>query len=220
MVCRLNFYNQQDTVIQTSKQHIIYQTLSQVCKKGTLSLRPFDGSTQSAWFTHRMGTTKLYRMIHDTLFFVLPDNLATDRLFANAHADLGSGNTSIIDSRTHDRDSRCFILSYLTYPYQPEGKIKTNDRTSAARLSHFDPWRHDNVKTKSPSRISTNSGFSGSHFSFFCNIKCGTLWWATQNNPLIVREWNRKIRPSRSPFVITRQASWCQSVILETDFSI
>ena len=32
-------------------------------------------------------------------------------------------------------------------------------------------------------------------------------------------EWYRKIRPSRSPIVITRQASWCQSVIIGTDFS-
>ena len=32
--------------------------------------------------------------------------------------------------------------------------------------------------------------------------------------------WDRKIRSSRSPFAITRQASWCQSVILGTDFSI
>ena len=32
--------------------------------------------------------------------------------------------------------------------------------------------------------------------------------------------WDRKICPSWSPFVITRQASWCQTVILWTDFSI
>ena len=74
MVCRLNFYNQQDTVIQTSKQHIIYQTLSQVCKKGTLSLDQFHDSSHSAWFIHRTETTKLYTMIHDTLFNVLTDN--------------------------------------------------------------------------------------------------------------------------------------------------
>ena len=32
--------------------------------------------------------------------------------------------------------------------------------------------------------------------------------------------WDRKICPSWSPIAITRQASWCQSVILRTDFSI
>ena len=39
-------------------------------------------------------------------------------------------------------------------------------------------------------------------------------------NPLFVWGWDRKIRPLQSPFVITRQALWCQSGILGTDFSI
>ena len=41
-----------------------------------------------------------------------------------------------------------------------------------------------------------------------------------KKNPLLMWGWGRKIRPSRSQFVITRKASWCQSVILGTDFSI
>ena len=41
-----------------------------------------------------------------------------------------------------------------------------------------------------------------------------------RKNLLFVWGWYRKICPSRSPFVITQQASWCQSVILVTDFSI
>ena len=41
-----------------------------------------------------------------------------------------------------------------------------------------------------------------------------------KKNPLYVWGWDRKIRPLQSPFVITRQASWWQSVILGTDFSI
>ena len=41
-----------------------------------------------------------------------------------------------------------------------------------------------------------------------------------KKNPLFVWGWDRKIRPSWSPFVITQHASWCQSVILGTDFSI
>ena len=36
---------------------------------------------------------------------------------------------------------------------------------------------------------------------------------------LIVWGWNRKFRASRTPFVITRQASWCQTVIIGTEFS-
>ena len=57
-------------------------------------------------------------------------------------------------------------------------------------------------------------------FFMFFQYKMRYLVVSKKKNPLFVWEWNRKIRPSRSPFVITRQASWCQSVILGTDFSI
>ena len=41
-----------------------------------------------------------------------------------------------------------------------------------------------------------------------------------KNNPLFMWGWDRKICPTWSPFVITQQALWCQSMILGTDFSI
>ena len=41
-----------------------------------------------------------------------------------------------------------------------------------------------------------------------------------EKKPLFTRGPDRKIRPSRLPFVITRQASWCQMVILRMEFSI
>ena len=59
--------------------------------------------------------------------------------------------------RTPDRDFRCFhpreiILFYLTYPYQPLGKIrKTNRHTSAPGWTHVDPWCLCNVKITSTS---------------------------------------------------------------------
>ena len=57
-------------------------------------------------------------------------------------------------------------------------------------------------------------------FFYVFSIKIGYFVVSKKNNPLYVWGWDRKFRPSRLPFVITRQASWCQSVILGTDFSI
>ena len=41
-----------------------------------------------------------------------------------------------------------------------------------------------------------------------------------KKNPLFVWRKDRKICPSGSPFVTTRQASWCQTAIIGTEFSI
>ena len=46
------------------------------------------------------------------------------------------------------------------------------------------------------------------------------LAMSKKKNPLFVWGWDRKTRPSRLPFAITRRTSWCQSVIIGTDFSI
>ena len=48
-------------------------------------------------------------------------------------------------------------------------------------------------------------------FSSFFHYKWGIKWWVSKKNPLY---YSCEIGPSRSPFGITRQASWCQSVIL------
>ena len=54
----------------------------------------------------------------------------------------------------------------------------------------------------------------------FLKHKMRYLMQRKKKNPLFAWGWDRKVRPSRPPFVITRQASWCQTVILGTDFSI
>ena len=56
-------------------------------------------------------------------------------------------------------------------------------------------------------------------YTFF-QYKMRYLVVSKKKNPLFMWEWDRKFCPSRSPFVITRQASWCQWMILGTDFSI
>ena len=57
-------------------------------------------------------------------------------------------------------------------------------------------------------------------FFMFFQYKMQYLVVSKKKNPLLLLGWDWKIRPWRSPFVITRQASWCQSVIFWTDFSI
>ena len=51
-------------------------------------------------------------------------------------------------------------------------------------------------------------------------MKMWYLMVAKKKNPLVIWRWDRKIHPSESPFVITGQASWCETVILGTDFPI
>ena len=84
---------------------------------------------------------------------------------------------------------------------------------------YVDPWHRCKVKMTSPCRISSR-GQDFLDFQCFSNIKCGTTWWARKRIHYWCERCDRKIHPSRSPFVITRQASWCQLVILGTDFSI
>ena len=63
------------------------------------------------------------------------------------------------------------ILSLSHIPVPALGKDKkTNSRTSAARRLHVDPWRHWNIKMRSPCRISAFSGFSRSLFLCFFPI--------------------------------------------------
>ena len=51
-------------------------------------------------------------------------------------------------------------------------------------------------------------------FFMFFQYKMRYLVVSKKKNPLFVWGWDRKIYPSRSLFVTTRQASWCQSLIL------
>ena len=112
-----------------------------------------------------------------------------------------------------------FVLTHVRWFYL---KIKTNSCMLVARWPHICLWCHCKVKITSPCCISAYSGFSGSLFLKFFQYKMRYLVVSNcrKFNPLFVWGWDRKIRPSWSPFVITLQALWCQSVILRTDFSI
>ena len=123
-------------------------------------------------------------------------------------------NDGFYFSRTPDRNFRC------THPYQPMGKIKKRTaarRPHAGRKSFHDAtimlkWRH-HIACQ---RI---LDFLEVFFMFFLyNMRY--LVVSKNKNLLFVWGWDRKIHPSWSPFAITRQALWCQSVILGTDFSI
>ena len=112
-------------------------------------------------------------------------------------------------SCTSDRNFRCFytceiILSHIPVP--AHGK----DKWTAARWPHVDSWRHCNVKITSPCHVSVYFGFSWESFSCFFQYKMRYLVVSKKKNPLFVWRWDEKIRPSWSPFVITRQALWCQ----------
>ena len=104
------------------------------------------------------------------------------------------------------------VLPISHIPYQPEGKMK-NKQPHAGRKSIRDvivmlKWRH-HVASQ---RIQY---FLEVFYIFFFNIKWGIYVVVSEKkNPLFVWGWDRKIRPSGSPFVITRQASWCQTLIL------
>ena len=95
----------------------------------------------------------------------------------------------------------------------PRERWKTNSRTLAARRVRY--------VIVSACRISAYSGFSGSLFHIF-QYKWGIEWWARKRIHYSCEDGieNPSLRPSRLPIVITRQASWCQSMILGTDFSI
>ena len=68
--------------------------------------------------------------------------------------------------------------------------------------------------------LRNRSAYSGTSRNPFLNIEMQYLMASKKKNALFVWGLDIKVHPSRSPFVITRQASWCQKVILETDFSI
>ena len=71
-------------------------------------------------------------------------------------------------------------------------------------------WRHCDMSHLSVFRNS---------FKHFCNINMRYLIVSKKKNQFFMWGWDRKIRTSRSPFVITQQASWCHTVIPRMDFS-
>ena len=121
-----------------------------------------------------------------------------------------SRSLKITYSRTLDWNLCCFypwdisISHNCTSPWE---RLKMNSRTSVARWPHVDPWRHWIVIMTSPRRISANSGFSLSLVHVLkIHYSCGG--------------GIEKSVPHDHHLSIIWQASWCQSVILWTDFPI
>ena len=126
---------------------------------------------------------------------------------------------------TPDWGFRCFypyekILSHIPHT-TTRGK---DEKRTAARWRHIHLWCHCNVKMTSPCHMYVASqhiqNFLEAFFMFFFQFEMRYLVVSKKKNPLFVWGWDRKIRPSRSPFVITPQASCSQTVILGKDFFI
>ena len=119
-----------------------------------------------------------------------------------------------------DWDFRCFYPCKIFLSHTPVpalGKDKKNEQPHAGRTSIRDvivmlKWRHHVASQRIQDYLEV-------FIMFFSNIKIRYLVVSKKKNPLFVRGWDRKICHSRS-FVIARQASWCQSATLGTDFSI
>ena len=107
---------------------------------------------------------------------------------------------------------------YLTYPILIRGK----KAWTTTLWPHVDPWRHRNVKirhhVKCMSHLALFRIFGGLFPCFFFQYKMGYLVVSKIKYPYFVWGWYRKTRPLGSPLVITRQALWCQSVILDMGF--
>ena len=102
-----------------------------------------------------------------------------------------------------------FYLSHMPIPTRGKDKKRT-----ATRRPFVDQWHDCNVIW---SHHVISQGFLAAFF-MFSQYKIRYLVVSKKNNPLFVWGWDRKICPSWSLFGITRQASWCQSVMLGTVF--
>ena len=114
-------------------------------------------------------------------------------------------------SRTPNQDISSFYPCEIINSNIPIPARRKDKKWAAACRRHVDPWHHCNVKIMSQDFLEV--------FFMFFQYKIRYFVVSKKMNPLFVWGWDRKIRPSWSPFVITRQASWCQLVILRTDFS-
>ena len=115
----------------------------------------------------------------------------------------------------------------LTYVLLPVYAVK-HILAFRIRISEILPWdrksylAHAILPRTSSNAIMLNCilAYSGTSGSLYKNKWIDKNSGELENNPFFVWGYDRKIRPSRSPFVSTRQASWCQTAILGTDFSI
>ena len=125
-------------------------------------------------------------------------------------------------SRTPDSDFRCFypckiILSHIPVPARGKDKKRTATRQPHAfRTSICDVIV--GLKLSHPVASQRIQDFLDVFFIFF-KYKMRYLVVSKKKNTLFLLGWDRKTSPSRSLFVITRQALWCQSMILGKDFS-
>ena len=109
-----------------------------------------------------------------------------------------------------------FHLSHIHVPaYRKDKKLTAARRPHAGCSSFCDiivmlKWRHHVASQRIQDSLEAI-------FMFF-QYKIRYLVVSKKKNPLFMWEWDRKLRPWRSTFVITRQASCCQSVILRRIF--
>ena len=111
------------------------------------------------------------------------------------------------------------ILSHIPLPARGKDKKRI-----ATRRLHADCTLIHNVIVMSKwcHHVASQhiQDFSEAFFMFF-QYK---IWYLVvvnkKKNPLFLSGWDRNIHTSGSPFIITMQASWCQSVILGTYFVI
>ena len=113
------------------------------------------------------------------------------------------------------RKTRPYITERLLMGRKESNQIKIKNRLSSESYIH---WLYWNSRTWSSSDVIIVIMWN-------CILAylgtSGSLKSDEQENESIIRvRVDRRIRPSGSPCVITRQASWCQTAILGTDFSI
>ena len=123
-----------------------------------------------------------------------------------------------IHSCTPDRDFRCFYPCEIFLSHTPIPVLAKDKKQTATRWPHairdvivILKWCHNVTFQRIQKFLEA--------FFKFSNIN-DLLSGEQEKNPLFLWGWDRKIRPLQSPIVITRQASWCQTAILGTDFSI
>ena len=102
-----------------------------------------------------------------------------------------------------------FALPTLSYPGCYMGAVHWLYWNS---LDIFSRWWHCYVKMTSSYHVAFRR--IQELLTDFFNMKTRYLMVSKKNSPLFVWGWDGKIRPLGSTFVITRQVSWCQTVIL------
>ena len=103
---------------------------------------------------------------------------------------------------THLRE---IYLTYIPCTSPKGGKKQTDAHRKTSDIIVKLKWHH---------HILWHLSVCRNFWEHILNIKIWYLMVSKKKSVLFVWGWNIKICPLGSPFVITRQASWCQTVIL------